>query len=162
MTVILWLCIIAAFVLAFIGLIKPIIPSVLVLWIGFLIYQFGFHNGNLSWVFYVSMILFTVFILVADFIMNKYFVNKFGGSKLSELVALVGVIVGCFVFPPFGIIIVPFVAVLVVEMIQEPNLTKALKASFGSVVAFLASSVAQAIIMIIMVIWFFVDTLLIN
>lgn len=162
MTVILWLCIIAAFVLAFIGLIKPIIPSVLVLWVGFLIYQFGFHNGNLSWVFYVSMILFTVFILVADFIMNKYFVNKFGGSKLSELVALVGVIVGCFVFPPFGIIIVPFVAVLVVEMIQESNLTKALKASFGSVVAFLASSVAQAIIMIIMVIWFFVDTLLIN
>ena len=79
MTVILWLCIIAAFVLAFIGLIKPIIPSVLVLWVGFLIYQFGFHNGNLSWVFYVSMILFTVFILVADFIMNKYFVNKFGG-----------------------------------------------------------------------------------
>ncbi|MCC4220964.1 MULTISPECIES: DUF456 domain-containing protein [Staphylococcus] len=162
MTVILWLCIIAAFVLAFIGLIKPIIPSVLVLWVGFLIYQFGFHNGNLSWVFYVSMILFTVFILVADFIMNKYFVNKFGGSKLSELVALVGVIVGCFVFPPFGIIIVPFVAVLVVEMIQEPNLTKALKASFGSVVAFLTSSVAQAIIMIIMVIWFFVDALLIN
>ena len=162
MTVILWLCIIAAFVLAFIGLIKPIIPSVLVLWVGFLIYQLGFHNGNLSWVFYVSMILFTVFILVADFIMNKYFVNKFGGSKLSELVALVGVIVGCFVFPPFGIIIVPFVAVLVVEMIQEPNLTKALKASFGSVVAFLASSVAQAIIMIIMVIWFFVDALLIN
>lgn len=162
MTVILWLCIIAAFVLAFIGLIKPIIPSVLVLWVGFLIYQFGFHNGNLSWVFYASMILFTVFILVADFIMNKYFVNKFGGSKLSELVALVGVIVGCFVFPPFGIIIVPFVAVLVVEMIQEPNLTKALKASFGSVVAFLASSVAQAIIMIIMVIWFFVDALLIN
>ena len=162
MTVILWLCIIAAFVLAFIGLIKPIIPSLLVLWVGFLIYQFGFHNGNLSWVFYVSMILFTVFILVADFIMNKYFVNKFGGSKLSELVALVGVIVGCFVFPPFGIIIVPFVAVLVVEMIQEPNLTKALKASFGSVVAFLASSVAQAIIMIIMVIWFFVDALLIN
>ena len=162
MTVILWLCIIAAFVLAFIGLIKPIIPSVLVLWVGFLIYQFGFHNGNLSWVFYVSMILFTVFILVADFIMNKYFVNKFGGSKLSELVALVGVIVGCFVFPPFGIIIVPFVAVLVVEMIQEPNLTKALKASFGSVVAFLASSVAQAIIMIIIVIWFFVEALLIN
>ncbi|SCS26391.1 DUF456 domain-containing protein [Staphylococcus caeli] len=162
MSVILWLCIIAAFVVAFIGLIKPIIPSVLVLWIGFLIYQFGFHNGQLSWVFYVSMILFTVFILVADFVMNKYFVNKFGGSKLSEYAALIGVIVGCFVFPPFGIIIVPFVAVLIVEMIQEPNLSKALKASMGSVMAFLASSIAQAIIMIIMVTWFFIDALLIN
>ncbi|PTH54216.1 DUF456 domain-containing protein, partial [Staphylococcus arlettae] len=79
MTLILWLLIIASFVLAFIGLIKPIIPSVLVLWVGFLIYQFGFHNGNLSWVFYVSMVLLTIFILLADFIMNQYFVNKFGG-----------------------------------------------------------------------------------
>lgn len=162
MTAILWLLIIIAFILAFVGLIKPIIPSVLVLWIGFLIYQFGFHNGHLSWVFYVSMILFTVFILVADFLMNKYFVNKFGGSKMSEYAALVGVIIGCFVFPPFGIIIIPFVAVLIVEMIQEPNLAKALKASFGSVVAFLASSAAQAFIMFIMVVWFFIDALLIN
>ncbi|MGO3050447.1 DUF456 domain-containing protein [Staphylococcus casei] len=162
MAAILWLLIIVAFILAFVGLIKPIIPSVLVLWVGFLIYQFGFHNGHLSWIFYVSMILFTIFILVADFLMNKYFVNKFGGSKMSEYAALVGVIIGCFVFPPFGIIIIPFVAVLIVEMIQEPNLAKALKASFGSVVAFLASSAAQAFIMFIMVVWFFIDALLIN
>ncbi|MCQ9288886.1 DUF456 domain-containing protein [Staphylococcus gallinarum] len=162
MSLILWILIILAFVVAFIGLIKPIIPSVLVLWIGFLIYQFGFHNHHLTWVFYVSMILFTIFILLADFLMNKYFVNKFGGSKLSEYAALVGVIIGCFVFPPFGIIIIPFVAVLIVELIQEPNLSQALKASFGSVIAFLASSVAQAIVMLIMVIWFFVDALLIN
>ena len=144
------------------GLIKPIIPSVLILWIGFLIYQFGFDNHHLSWIFYVSMALFTIFIIIADFIMNKYFVSKFGGSKLSEYAALIGVIVGCFVFPPFGIIIIPFIAVLVVEFIQEPHFAKALKASFGSVVAFLASSIAQAIIMIIMVIWFFIDALLIN
>ena len=45
MTIILWLLIIAAFMLAFVGLIKPIIPSVLVLWVGFLIYQFGFANN---------------------------------------------------------------------------------------------------------------------
>lgn len=162
MTLILWLLIIASFVLAFIGLIKPIIPSVLVLWVGFLIYQFGFHNGNLSWVFYVSMVLLTIFILLADFIMNQYFVNKFGGSKLSEYAVFIGVIIGCFVFPPFGILIIPFLAVLIVELIQEPNFKKALRASYGSIVAFLASSLAQALIMLLMVIWFFVDALLIN
>jgi len=27
------------------------------------------------------------------------------------------VIVGCFVFPPFGIIIIPFVAVFIVELV---------------------------------------------
>ncbi|SUM04336.1 putative glycine-zipper protein [Staphylococcus devriesei] len=108
------------------------------------------------------MVLFTVFILVSDFLMNKYFVNRFGGSKLGEYAALVGVIIGCFVFPPFGIIIVPFLAVLIVELIQDFNFGKALKASLGSVMAFLASTVAQALIMIIMVIWFFIDVFLVK
>ncbi len=108
------------------------------------------------------MIIFTIFILLSDFLMNKYFVKHFGGSKLGEYVALIGVIVGCFVFPPFGIIIVPFVAVLIVELLQDFNFGKALKASLGSVMAFLASTVAQAIIMVIMVIWFFIDVWLVG
>lgn len=36
---ILWLLIIACFVTAFIGLIKPVIPSMPMMWIGFLIYH---------------------------------------------------------------------------------------------------------------------------
>ena len=100
MTAILWILIIIAFALAFIGLIKPVIPSLLMLWIGFLIYQFGFHEGRLSWIFYVAMIIFTIMILVADFVMNKYFVNRFGGSKIGEYTALIGVIVGVSFFLP--------------------------------------------------------------
>ena len=34
--------------------------------------------------FYVAMIIFTIMILVADFVMNKYFVNRFGGSKIGN------------------------------------------------------------------------------
>lgn len=161
MTALLWILIVLAFVLAFVGLIKPIIPSIVMIWIGFLIYQFGFHDGRLSWIFYTAMIVLTIFIVVADFLMNKYFVNRFGGSKLGEYAALVGVIVGCFVLPPFGIIIIPFIAVFLVELVQGHQVNQALKASFGSVVAFLASSVAQAFIMLIMIIWFFVDIFMI-
>ena len=75
MTIILWLLIIAAFMLAFVGLIKPIIPSVLVLWVGFLIYQFGFHNQHLSWVFYVSMALLTITIAL------EYSVEAYPGKS---------------------------------------------------------------------------------
>jgi len=144
MTIVLWLLIIAAFMLAFVGLIKPIIPSVLVLWVGFLIYQFGFHNQHLSWVFYVSMALLTILILCADFLANKYFVNRFGGSKFGEYAALIGVVIGCFVFPPFGIIIIPFILVFIVELIQGYSFERAVKVSIGSIVAFLTSSIAQA------------------
>ena len=112
--------------------------------------------------FYVAMIFFTIMILVAEFVFNKYFVNRFGGSKIGEYTALIGVIVGCFVFPPFGIIIIPFVAVFIVELVQGFHFQPAIKVSFGSVIAFLASTVDQGLIMIVMVIWFFLDVFLIN
>ena len=161
MTVLLWLLIIFAFILAFVGLIKPVIPSVLMLWVGFLIYQFAFNNGELSWIFYVSMIVLTVLMFISDFAMNKYFVNKYGGSKISEYVALIGVLVGCFVFPPFGIIIIPFVAVFAVELMQDFDVNKAFKASLGSIVAFFTSNIAKAIIMFIMIVCFFIDVFVI-
>ena len=86
MTIILWLLIIAAFMLAFVGLIKPIIPSVLVLWVGFLIYQFGFiisiYHGCLCIYGIANNINFMCGLLA-----NKYFVNRFGGSKFGEYAA---------------------------------------------------------------------------
>ena len=51
----------------------------------------------------------------------------------------------------------PLVAVFIVEMILRKDPMSALTASFGSVVGFLASTAAQAIVMIIMVLWFFLD-----
>lgn len=157
MTTISWLLIIIMFVIAFIGLIKPIIPSVLFLWIGYFIYHFAIDSSKLSWVFWTVMILFTVFMILSDIIMNSYFVKKFGGSKLGETMAAVGGIIGCFVFPPFGIIIVPFILVFVSEIIQKSDISAALNASIGSLLGFLTSTIAKALIMIVMVIWFFID-----
>ena len=157
MTTISWLLIIIMFVIAFIGLIKPVSPSVLFLWIGYFIYHFAIDSSKLSWVFWTVMILFTVFMILSDIIMNSYFVKKFGGSKLGETMAAVGVIIGCFVFPPFGIIIVPFILVFVSEIIQKSDISAALNASIGSLLGFLTSTIAKALIMIVMVIWFFID-----
>lgn len=157
MTTISWLLIIIMFVIAFIGLIKPIIPSVLFLWIGYFIYHFAIDSSKLSWVFWTVMILFTVFMILSDIIMNSYFVKKFGGSKLGETMAAVGVIIGCFVFPPFGIIIIPFILVFVSEIIQKSDISAALNASIGSLLGFLTSTIAKALIMVVMVIWFFID-----
>ena len=157
MTTISWLLIIIMFVIAFIGLIKPIIPSVFFLCIGYFIYHFAIDSSKLSWVFWTVMILFTVFMILSDIIMNSYFVKKFGGSKLGETMAAVGVIIGCFVFPPFGIIIVPFILVFVSEIIQKSDISAALNASIGSLLGFLTSTIAKALIMIVMVIWFFID-----
>lgn len=138
------------------------IPAVLFLWIGFIIYQWGIDDTSLSWIFWLGMLFLTLLIFISDLLMNRYFVNRFGGSKKGEWAALIGVILGSFILPPFGIVIVPFILVLIVEMLEQKRFDEALKASFGSIVAFFSSTFTQAFVMLIMVIWFFVDALLIN
>ncbi|UXS67539.1 DUF456 domain-containing protein [Staphylococcus chromogenes] len=162
MTWLLWLLVLISFVIAFIGLLKPVIPAVLFLWIGFIIYQWGIDDTSLSWIFWLGMLFLTLLIFISDLLMNRYFVNRFGGSKKGEWAALIGVILGSFILPPFGIVIVPFILVLIVEMLEQKRFDVALKASFGSIVAFFSSTFTQAFVMLIMVIWFFVDALLIN
>src|SRR5690606_32501132 len=117
MEILWWVLIVVSFIAAFAGMIFPIIPSVLMLWIGFLINQFLLTDVNIGWGFWIAMSIWTVILIFADIIANSYFVKKYGGSKAGEGVAAIGVIVGSFIIPPFGIVIVPFIAVFITELI---------------------------------------------
>ncbi|WDF05095.1 DUF456 domain-containing protein [Shouchella hunanensis] len=156
MEILWWLLIVVFFVASYIGLIVPIIPSVLVLWGGFLIYLFGL-SGSLSTWFWVGMAVMTIFLLVVDFLANVIFVKRTGGSKWGERMALVGVIIGAFIYPPFGLILVPFVLVLAVELLQQKTFNEAIKIAFASFLAFLSGSFAKAVVQTVMIIWFFIE-----
>ncbi|MFD2044312.1 DUF456 domain-containing protein [Ornithinibacillus salinisoli] len=151
-----WIVIIILFLLSFIGVIFPLIPSVLVLWVGFLLYHFVINGNELNFVFWTVMFVFTVVLIVADIIANSYFVKKFGGSKWGERGAAIAVIIGSFIYPPFGIIIIPFLAVFVIEMMQKRSSQEAIRASIGSLLGFLGGTFAKIFIQLIMIIWFFI------
>nr|WP_307728791.1 DUF456 family protein [Alkalicoccobacillus plakortidis] len=72
MDIVWWILIVVCFILGYAGLIFPIVPSVLVLWIGFLIYQFGVTDGSLSWIFWTVAVILTVVLIAAD-ILARYF-----------------------------------------------------------------------------------------
>ncbi|MEK4800585.1 MULTISPECIES: DUF456 family protein [Oceanobacillus] len=151
-----WIVIIVLFILSFAGIIYPIIPSVLVIWVGFLLYQFIINPDELTIVFWIIMAIFTLFLFLADILANSYFVKKYGGSKWGERGAVVAVIVGSFIIPPFGILIVPFITVFVIELLQQRPPNDAIKASIGSLLGFLGGSIAKVLIQLIMIIWFFI------
>ncbi|WP_080875399.1 DUF456 domain-containing protein [Oceanobacillus timonensis] len=156
MDILLWSLIIILFIVSFVGIVFPVIPSVIVIWVGFFIYHFLINNDSLTWWFWTGMIVITVILLVADIIANSYFVKKFGGSKAGERGAAVAVIVGSFITPPFGIIYIPFLTVLVIEMIQRRTAREAIRASIGSFLGFLGGSVAKVVLQLIMIVWFFI------
>ncbi|WP_099156528.1 DUF456 domain-containing protein [Virgibacillus ndiopensis] len=154
--IIIWVVIVALFILSFVGIIFPIIPSPLVIWGGFLLYHFVINADELNMVFWIAMAILTVILIVADIVANSYFVKKFGGSKWGERGAAIAVIIGSFVIPPFGILILPFIAVFVIELIQKRTAKEAIRASIGSLIGFLGGAVAKVVIQLIMIVWFFV------
>lgn len=154
MTILLTICIIACFFVSFLAFIFPIIPGILGVWGGFLIYHFGINDSELTAFFWIMQALFTALIFIADFIANSYFLKKYGSTKWGERIGIVSIIVGSFFFPPFGLILIPFLSVFMAELMQKKTAKKAFMVGFATVIGFLSSTVAKAIIQIIMIIIF--------
>lgn len=70
MEIIAWIIIILSFVIAFVGLIYPIIPSVLFILLGFIVYGMFFSFTELGWLFWSVEILFVILLFAADSISN--------------------------------------------------------------------------------------------
>jgi uncharacterized protein YqgC (DUF456 family) len=152
-----WIIIISMFLLSFVGIIFPIVPSVIAMWIGFFIYQFLIGGSELSMLFWIASGLLTVILIVSDVLANSYFVRKSGGTKWSNRLSGVLVIVGSFVFPPFGIILLPFLGVFISEKVQGKTNKESINVSVGSLVGFLSGTFAKVVIQIVMIVWFSLD-----
>lgn len=160
MEFIIWIAIVILFIASFVGLIFPIIPGVLLLWGGFFLYHFAIDSTSLSVWFWVAMVIFTAVLFIADFIANHYFIQRFGGSKASQWGAVVGVFIGAFIYPPIGLIIVPFLIVFVIELSYSKTVKGSFLAATGALAGFLSSSIAKGFIQTIMIVWFIIKILL--
>lgn len=160
MNIFIWSVIIILFITSFIGLFIPFFPAILFIWIGFFLYEFIINGPPLSIMFWVSMAILTMFIFVSDFLTNKYFVGKFGGSKQSEWGAIIAFIVGLFVYPPIGIIVLPFVTVFIIEYFQANSTKHAFRSAMGTIIAFFSSIFVKGFVQLIMIIWFLIVVLI--
>jgi uncharacterized protein len=151
-----WIIIGILFVVAFVGLIYPIIPSVLFLLAGYLVYGFFFSFEPFGWFFWVVQSFFIILLFVADYIANMIGIQKYGGSKAGIWGSTIGLLVGPFVIPFLGILIGPFIGAVIAELIvHKRNLNDSLKIGFGSVVGFISSVITKTIIQVLMLVYFF-------
>ncbi|WP_230130514.1 DUF456 domain-containing protein [Bacillus sp. CECT 9360] len=155
METIYWVLIAIMFIVGFVGLVFPIIPSVLFIFGGILLYGFLFTFDHFSWLFWTIQILLVILLFVADYVANMIGVKKYGGSKAGIWGSTIGILVGPFVIPGFGIIIGPFVGAILAEvLVHKRDVITASKIGFGSVIGFISSVVTKAIIQIFMVGYF--------
>jgi len=156
MEIIGWIFIIACFIIGFIGLVYPIIPSVVFILGGFLLYGLFFSFAELPWWFWLIEVLFVFLLFGADMMANAFGVKKYGGGKAGIVGSTIGLLIGPFVIPFSGIIIGPFLGALLAEfVITRTSIKQAVKTGFGSVIGFLISIVTKGIVQILMLVIFF-------
>lgn len=155
-----WIIIVTLFVVGFIGLIYPIIPSVLFIFGGIVLYGVLFTFEQFNWLFWVIQGVFVLFLFLADYVANLVGVKKYGGSKSGVWGSTIGLLIGPFLIPVVGIIVGPFVGAVVAELlVHRKTVSEAIKIGFGSVIGFIAGAIGKCIIQILMIGYFLIKVL---
>lgn len=155
MAIVYWSIIAVLFIIAFVGLVYPIIPSVLFIAAGFILYGVFFSFEPFGFLFWSIQIVLITALFAADYLANLVGVKKFGGSKAGIWGSTIGLLVGPFVIPVAGIIIGPFIGAVLAELLfQRKPVSEAIRIGFGSLVGFFSGAVTKGFIQIIMIVYF--------
>lgn len=137
------ICLVAFFLLlGIIGCFVPIIPGPPISYGALLVFHF-FSSYNIDqntlWIWALIVIVVTVF----DLWIQIYGVKKFGGTKKAVNGSIIGLIIGIFLFPPFGIIIGPFLGAFIGAKMDDPDVNKALKIALGAFAGFILGTLVK-------------------
>ncbi|TCP21913.1 hypothetical protein EV195_11526 [Tenacibaculum skagerrakense] len=126
--------------LGIIGSFLPILPGPITSWVGlFLLHLTKAIPQN--WTFLGITLFIAILIFVLDYFIPAMGAKRFGGTKYGAYGTTIGLIIGLFSPIPFGILVGAFSGAFVGELLYDSKDTnRALKASIGAFIGFLAST----------------------
>ena len=140
--------------LGIIGSFLPILPGPLTGWIGLLVLHLT-KAVSMNWTFLGITLAIALLIWILDYFIPAIGTKRFGGSKYGVYGTTIGLIIGIFIPVPFGILIGAFFGALLGELMFDSRDTKrAVKASFGAFLGFLASTTIKFSISVVYVVLF--------
>lgn len=85
----------------------------------------------------------TLLVTVIDYVVPVYGSKRLGASKYGIWGSTIGLIAGLFFFPPFGIIVGPFLGAVAGELIHGKNTYDALKSGLGAFLGFVTGTLLK-------------------
>lgn len=134
-------------IVGIVGSFLPALPGPGLSWLGLVFLYSTEAVPENYWVLGITL-LFTIIILILDYIIPAKGTKHFGGSKYGVWGTNIGLLVGLFLIPiPFGFVIGAFAGALLGELYYDrQDHKRALKAATGSFIGFLASSFMKFVV----------------
>jgi uncharacterized protein YqgC (DUF456 family) len=122
-----------------IGSVIPVLPGPPISYLGLLLSHFFINTMDSNSLFWIGVVV--VVVTVLDYYLQIYGVKKAGGGKYAIRGSIAGMLLGIFLFPPFGILIGAFIgAYLGAKMEANKN---EVKIAFGALWGFVAGTVLK-------------------
>jgi len=142
------------------GCVLPILPGPPLSYLGIVFLQLT-SKYQFSTRFMIIWGVITAVVYALDYIIPAWGTKKFGGSKRGVWGSIIGLVIGLFFFPPFGIIIGPFLGAIIGELSSGKDSGSALKSGFGSFLGFLTGTLLKLIASGMMT-WYFFKELIVS
>lgn len=145
------LILLAFMLVGLLGVIIPILPGLVMIWVAGLVYGLvmGFESGGIA-----LFALITVLMLIGSVVDNVLMggsARRSGASWVAVGVALLGALVGSLLWPPLGGLLLALVGIFAVEYLRLRDWHKALDSTRGLAIGCGWAVVVRALIALLMI-----------
>ena len=134
----------AVFLLAgLVGCILPVLPGPLLAYLALICISIAHDWEAFSPLFLIGWGTGAVLVTAIDMVVPIWGAKRYGASKAGIWGSILGLLVGMFFFPPFGIILGAWLGALVGELAAGKRASKAIRASWGVFVGTMAGVVLK-------------------
>ena len=140
-------------IVAFIGSIVPMLPGPPLAFVGMLILQ-ATDKVQFSTMLLCGWLVVILIAQVLDYLIPIWTTRFCGGSKWGTRGCVAGTLVGIFLFPPWGIIIGPFLGAFLGEIMGGNSTVYACKSGVGAFLGFITGTLFKLAICIYFTFYF--------
>lgn len=129
--------VVLGFLLALVGVagsILPVIPGPPLSLLALIILSFAKNWEPFGSTFLITMAALTAFVTILDYVVPAAGARRYGASKLGVWGSIIGMLIGLFLFPPWGMVIGAFLGAMAGEAFGGIEGKRMLQAGWGVLV----------------------------